>query len=189
MSLDKIAEMGRNAFWEERVAEVRAFAHSHNRWPSTVSEDEDEKRLAQWWSRQKNYYNAYKKKNKNKNLRATGMCEHRAEAMRSLLDAFPNFDRDVKWMNLYNKVKRRIDKHGKLWPYNTQDKSEQKALRWWNQQKTFCRKFLDDEIKGGMTKRRFDLVQSLLERMGHPPIAKVENKNFKEILGFDEPEA
>tara|TARA_B100001778_G_scaffold334984_1_gene350341 strand:- start:18812 stop:19387 length:576 start_codon:yes stop_codon:yes gene_type:complete len=182
MPENRRSKKSRDEQWNARLQEVRAFAHSHNRWPSTTSDDESEKKLAQWWSRQKYYYNRYEETGS-----APGMNSERSSAMSSLIEAFARFERDGIWMYRYNKVKRQIDNHGRLWHYNTTNPEEEKTLRWWNQQKTFCRKYLNGEPSGGMTKRRAKLVQSLQEKIGQPLIREDDNTNFKEVLGFEAP--
>ena len=167
--------------WNDRLAEVRAFAHSQNRWPSTTSKDETEKKLAQWWSRQKYYYNLFEK-----NGSASGMNPERVIAMKTLIDSFSKFERDGIWMYRFNRVQRRIENHGQLWPYNTTDEEDEKTLRWWNQQKTFCRKFIKGETVGGMTAERAKLVQELQDKIGRPLLREQEPENIEEVLGFSD---
>lgn len=171
-----------NTKWNSRLEEVRAFAQLNDRWPSTSSDDASEKKLGQWWSRQKNAYHTYKNKGK-----CRGMNSERAIAVSSLINSFILFERDGEWMRQYNKVKRRIENYGRLWPYGEKNKENQKTKQWWNLQKTFCRKFLKGEEVGGMTKERAALIESLQEKTGESIVIGNSVFTFKEILGFRKP--
>lgn len=178
----KSSKKSRDEKWQNHLADVRAFAHSHNRWPSTTAEDEVEKKLAQWWSRQKYYNNIFEKKGV-----APGMDKERSEAVNHLIESFEHFERDGQWMYRYKKVRNRINNHGRLWPYNTKNKEEERTLRWFNQQKTFCRKFYKGEVVGGMTKKRAEKIAFLQGKLGQPLFRDTSNK-FEEVLGFEDPD-
>jgi len=147
--------------WNIRLGEVREFAKSNNKWPSTTSSDDYEKSLAQWWSRYKYYYNQ-----KEKTGKAISMTDERVSAISSVINEFSNFERGGIWEDRYKKVRKQIKSTGKLWSYKTGDKEEEKTLRWWNQQKTFYRKFRKGTVIGGMTEGRANKVESLLEELG-----------------------
>lgn len=166
--------------FNERIDELTKFAHNNQRWPSTISKDEEEKTLGSWWSRNKYYYNQFKAGKK-----APGMNEEKAKEISKLLIVFENFERDAKWQLNYDKVKDRIEKHEKLWPYKTENEEEQQILRWWNQQKNFARKFIDGKETGGMNQKRFKLVKKLQDKIGDPLVKDYSNA-FTEIMGFYE---
>lgn len=168
--------------WNSRLNDVREFANLNDRWPSTASDDDNEKNLGQWWSRQKNAYQRY-----NDIGKYPGMNKERASAISSLLKSFVRFERDGEWMYQYNRVKKRIENHGTLWPYGEKNKENQKTKRWWNIQKTFCRKFLRGEEVGGMTKERAKLIEELQEKTGENIVIGNSIFKFKEILGFKKP--
>lgn len=174
----------RSEEWFSNLSQVRSFAHAQNRWPSTISKDEKERSLAQWWARQKGYANTYKKKGK-----APGMNDERADAAKTLVKVFIHFEREGSWIYQYNRVKRRIRTHKKLWDYNTKVVENKKTIVWWNQQKTFARKFNDGEVVCGMTVKRARMVGRMLKRMGLGlEINKDPNlsNKFKQISGFND---
>lgn len=173
-------EQNRDKKWFDNLSKVRAFAHTNSRWPSTSSKDDDEKKLGQWWSRQKYHYNKYAETGE-----GVGMNEQRANSMKKLIKGFSHFERDGVWMRQYKKIERKIDLDGKLWPYDSGKPKDQKTLRWWNQQKTFYRKYLKGQPCGGMNQERAELVEKLQIRIGKPLIRDYEG-NFEEILGFKE---
>jgi len=152
--------------WNQRLDEVREFADKNSRWPSTTAKDTDEKALAQWWSRYKYYYKKYRETGQ-----AAGMTRGRADAIEKLISSHKGFERDGVWNSRYKKVAQRIDEVGKLWSYKTTNPDEEKVLRWWNQQKTFYRKFRKGDRVGGMTAERADRVEGLLKQLNQPIIA------------------
>jgi len=155
------------AEWNQRLNEVRAFAEYLNRWPSTTSKDKTEKSLAQWWSRYKYYC-----KKKQTTGSAAGMTSARVEAINKLITDFPDFERDGIWNQRFDQVKKRLEEVGKLWSYKTEDKEEERVLRWWNQQKTFYRKFRKGKTNvGGMTETRAVKVEGLLGKLGQKTIS------------------
>jgi hypothetical protein len=156
---------GRAADWANRIDQVRSFAQTNNRWPSTTAKDESELKLAQWWSRQKYYFKKFEKGEK-----SPGINDDRAQIIRDLISDFAAFERDGIWIGRYNIVKSRIQTAQKLWPYDTENDEEKRVLRWWNQQKTFYRKFRKGTKAGGMTERRAQLVEQLLGLLGQPLI-------------------
>lgn len=156
-------KLSRSEAWDKHFAEVKAFTQVNQRWPSTAPSvaDEHEKRIGQWWSRQKYYFNKHETGKK-----SIGINEKRAEAMRTLIATFGSLERDGVWDMRYHAVHMRIKNHGKLWPYNSSNSEEQKTTRWWSQQKTFYRKFRKGEVYGGMTESRCLKVETILRAMG-----------------------
>lgn len=156
--------------WNANLNKVKHFAHEHQRWPSTVAETEDEKVLGLWWSRQR--YNFAKKETGGK----AGLSDERASKIRAALGMFGMFELDGKWDVRHRLVQNRIRSHSKLWPYKTANEEDQKNLRWWNQQKTFYRKFRKGEPNsGGMTEERAIKVESILRLIGETIIPRNPN--------------
>ncbi len=153
--------------WNQKIAEIRQFASQHQRWPSTTAEDEAEKKLAQWWSRQKYYFKKHEDGQKSPGINAA-----RADIIRSLIDSFEAYERDGIWDTRYALVLKQIKDHNKLWSYKTENKEEEKVLRWWNQQKTFYRKFRKGDRSGGMTDERAEKVENVLRTLGQSIIPK-----------------
>lgn len=148
----------RSVEWNQNLERVKNFASSNGKWPSTMSKDPSEKSLAQWWSRQKYFLG------KND----SSLSPERAEIVKQVIDSYGSFERDGVWETRYNFVIEKYKKDGKLWPYSTKNEEEQKSIRWWNQQKTFARKFKSDPNSqcGGMTQDRFSKIEALMRVMG-----------------------
>ena len=166
----------RAADWANRIDEVQRFAQTNNRWPSTTAQDESELKLAQWWSRQKYYFKKFEKGEK-----SPGINDDRAKIIRNLISDFAAFERDGIWIGRYNIVKSRIQTAQKLWPYDTENDEEKRVLRWWNQQKTFYRKFRKGDRVGGMTAERADLVENLLKRLNQPIMADTSSNTPQSV--------
>jgi len=162
--------------WNQRLDEVREFADKNSRWPSTMAKDADEQALAQWWSRYKYYYKKYRETGQ-----AAGMTRGRADAIEKLISSNKNFERDGVWNSRYKKVAQRINEAGKLWSYKTTNPDEEKTLRWWNQQKTFYRKFRKGNHIGGMTAERADRVENLLKQLNHPIVSNTPSDTTHSI--------
>lgn len=160
-------KLSRAEEWNQKIAEIRQFATDHARWPSTTADDETEKKLAQWWSRQKYYFKKHEE-----GLKSPGINGARADIIRELIESFDAYERDGVWDTRYNLVLEQLKNHNKMWSYKTTDKEEEKVLRWWNQQKTFYRKFRKDEKSGGMTEERAQKVEAVLKILGQAVIPK-----------------
>lgn len=160
---ETMSETNRKTEWNQNFEQVKAFAANNKRWPSTTSKDETEKALGQWWSRQK--YLLGKKANGDK---APGISPEREIILKALIEENTSFERDGIWEGRYNKVVAKFKADGKLWPYATTDIEELKSIRWWNQQKTFARKFKaePDKAYGGMTQERYNKIVVLMREMG-----------------------
>lgn len=156
--------------WNLHFGEVQVFTQSNLRWPSTTSDDNVEKSLAQWWSRQKYYFKKYERGEK-----SPGINESRANIIRNLIASHGSYERDGVWDTRYYLVQMQIKNHNKLWPYNTKDTLAEQVMRWWNQQKTFYRKFRKGERLGGMTEERAQKVEDILRLLQQPIIPKNPN--------------
>jgi hypothetical protein len=159
-----MAESKRQAEWTEHFEQVKQFAATNKRWPSTTSKDETEKALGQWWSRQK-----YLLAKKAAGEKAPGISLEREALLKGLIDVNEALERDGIWETRYNLVVAKYKNDGKLWPYASENEEEQKTIRWWNQQKTFARKYKvkPEEAYGGMTQNRFEKITALMRAMGH----------------------
>jgi hypothetical protein len=155
-----MAESKKKIEWNENFESVKTFAAANKRWPSTTSKDETEKELGQWWSRQKYLLNHADSKAK--------LSDERSKLLSDLVELNSGLERDGVWDRRYTAVADKFKADNKLWPYATENKEEQKNIRWWNQQKTFARKFKanPDKPYGGMTQERFDKVAALMRVMG-----------------------
>ena len=150
--------------WNNKIGEIRSFAENNSSWPSTTSENVEEKRLAQWWSRQKYYFKKFESSEK-----APGINDERASIIRNLLQSFATYERDGIWNARYNRVKAQVSNTGKLWSYKTEKETEEgKILRWFNQQKTFYRQWRRNDHKGGMTEARAQKIEAVLLLLGQP---------------------
>jgi len=158
-----MAESNRQIEWNTKFAEVKQFSTTNNRWPSTTAENEVEKILGQWWSRQKYLLNK-----KLEGKPAPGISDEREAQLKGLIESNSTFERDGIWDTRYASVLAKFKADGKLWPYATTDVEQQKSIRWWNQQKTFARKFQTDpaSVHGGMTQDRFNKVLALMKDLG-----------------------
>ena len=159
-----MAESKRQTEWAEHFEQVKQFAATNKRWPSTTSKDETEKALGQWWSRQK-----YLLSKKAAGEKAPGISPEREGLLKGLIDVNETLERDGIWETRYKLVVAKYKNDGKLWPYASENAEEQKTIRWWNQQKTFARKFKakPEEAYGGMTQDRFEKIAALMRAMGH----------------------
>lgn len=158
-----MSKSNRQAEWDTKLGEVKAFSSDKKRWPSTTSKDEVEKELGQWWSRQKYLLNK-----KIAGEKAPGITTEREAQLKDLIAGNESFERDGIWDYRYKMVVDKFKADSKLWPYATKDEEQLKSIRWWNQQKTFARKFKTDSSKahGGMTQDRYDKVVALARVMG-----------------------
>jgi hypothetical protein len=111
-----MAESNRQNEWNTRFEEVKAFAEANKRWPSTTAENEQEKAIGQWWSRQKYLCNK-----KAENKPAPGLSDERESLLKSLIDSHSSFERDGVWQTKYQVVLDKFKADGKLWAYATQD--------------------------------------------------------------------
>jgi hypothetical protein len=171
-----MAESKRQAEWTQQFEQVKQFAANNKKWPSTTSKDETEKALGQWWSRQK-----YLLAKKSAGEKAPGISTERETLLKGLIDSNESFERGGIWEDRYNLVVTKYKTDGKLWPYASENQEEQKTIRWWNQQKTFARKYKanPEAAYGGMTQDRFDKISALMRVMGH-------NIDDKEEIGTEE---
>lgn len=163
--------------WGNKLAEVREFASTQSRWPSTtakpankddaasVATAQTEKALGQWWSRQKYYYNRFVNGES-----AAGMTKEKADQISVLIDKFAAFERDGIWDSRYQSCKTKIEKDKGLWSYR--DTENEKIVRWWNQQKTFYRKYRKGTEMGGMTAERADLIEGLMKALGEKTLVQ-----------------
>lgn len=150
--------------WQEKIQEVEQFAQENLRWPSTLSENSEEKKIAQWWSRQKYYI-----KQKKEGGRAPGITQEREDIIQDLVKKFSGLERDGNWENYYLQVKTKIVTSRSLWYYKTDDPIEKQLNRWFHQQSTFYRKFRQNKDNcGGMTEERAHKIEQLLGLLGKP---------------------
>jgi len=156
--------------WDVKLGKVQFFAKENNRWPSTTADDESELKLAQWWSRQKYYYKKFLKGEKSPGINAV-----RGIMIKTIIENNGAYERDGVWNSRFRLVKSRVTSAGKLWSYNTENKEDKQVIRWWNQQKTFYRKFRKNEKRGGMTEKRAKKVEELMTLLGIPIIPKIED--------------
>lgn len=145
--------------WEQKLSEVVDFASKNGRWPGTTSKSPEEKNLAQWWARIKYYHKKFVQ-----NKAAPGMDQQRADTITDIINKFDSLERDGIWNTTFEKCKNKVEADKVLWSYKDADNA--KIVRWWNQQKTFYRKFRKGIRVGGMTAPRADLVESLLKMLG-----------------------
>lgn len=145
----------RNDTWNTNIQNVKTFAETNSRWPSTTSENPEEKALAQWFSRQKFLLNK------------GDMKDDRKAIISNLILSFSTLERDGIWESRYQQVLSYYKANNKLWESSSDNIEEVKMYRWWNQQKTFARKFKKNpnESSGGMTQERFDKVISAVKAM------------------------
>lgn len=158
-----MSESNRQTEWNHNFEQVKTFAANNKRWPSTTSKEAEEKTLGQWWSRQK--YLLGKKASGGK---APGISDEREAILKTLIESNANFEREGIWETRYNLVVAKFKADGKLWAYATTDIEELKSIRWWNQQKTFARRFKvePDKAYGGMTQERYSKIVALMRVMG-----------------------
>jgi len=166
-----MSESNRQTEWNKNFEQLKAFASANERWPSTTSTDAEEKAIGQWWSRQKYLLNK-----KAEGGEAPGISPERETLLKSFIESLSHLERDGIWDTRYGIILNQIKTHNKLWPYATTNPEEQKGIRWWNQQKTFARKFKADPSKpsGGMTQKRFDKIVELMSLMGDSLEAKAQ---------------
>ena len=155
-----VEKINRSEEWDKKLEEVREFASNNKRWPSTTSDDPTEKSLAQWWSRQKYYFNKFEQKEE-----SPGINEDRANRIKATIASFESYERDGIWDVRYNIVVKQLKEHGKMWSYKTTNKEEEKIGRWWNQQKTFYRKFRKGETSSGMNEERAQKIEEVLKML------------------------
>ncbi len=160
-------KLNRNEEWEANLKRVQAFSTEHGRWPSTTAEVAEEKSLAQWWSRQKYYFGRFQNKEE-----APGITDERAKAIQSTIEAGEVYERDGIWDKRFLLVANQLKTHGRLWSYKSENKEDLQVLRWWNQQKTFYRKYRKGESAGGMTAERAEKVEMLMKLLGDTIIPK-----------------
>ena len=161
-------KLNRNEEWEANLKRVEAFSTQNGRWPSTTAEAPEEKSLAQWWSRQKYYCGRFLNKEE-----APGITEDRAKAIQAAIEAGEVYERDGIWDRRFLLVANQLKTHGRLWSYKSENKEDLQVLRWWNQQKTFYRKYRKGENGGGMTEDRAEKVEMLMKLLGDTIIPKV----------------
>jgi len=157
-----MAESKKQIEWNENLEKVKQFASANKKWPSTTSKDETEKNLGQWWSRQK-----YLLTNNKGEGKAT-LSDERKALVSGTIELYSELERDGIWDKKYGVIADKIKADGKLWKYATENEDEQKSIRWWNQQKTFARKFKANSTGsfGGMNQPRYDKVVALMRVMG-----------------------
>jgi hypothetical protein len=165
--------------WTASLDAVNAFINANARYPSTTSQNPSEKTLAQWWSRQR-YLLA-----KHKNSEKTSLTPQQIESLEQSLTKNESLERDGVWNKRYEIIVNQYKMHGKLFSYKSDNADEQKAMRWWNQQKTFARKFLTNPESpvGGMTKDRFDKIIALLRLTGHEINNSLETQSSSQNNG------
>ena len=172
MSLNKKPSKTKATEWSQKIKEVEDFAEKHSKWPSTLSDDEHEKAIAQWWSHQKYYI-----KQKESGKRAPGINDDREKCINDLIKKFAGLERDGSWETKYRQVKTKIITSGSLWSYKTTDPAEKKLNRWFHQQSTFYRKFRQNRPNiGGMTEERAQKIEKLLGLLGKKIEPKQENQ-------------
>lgn len=145
------------AEWDVKLAAVRTFAETNKRWPSTTSKEEEEKSLAQWFSRVKYYAQQEKPDEK-----AQGIAPDKAVRVRELVAQFPSLERDGRWDTKFRQVELRILAARSLWSQKGATDEQMKLIRWWNQQKTFLKKFRSGTPITGMTDDRASRIEKLM---------------------------
>lgn len=155
--------MSRSDKWNTSLEAINSFVAAHEKYPSTTSSNPAEKSLAQWWSRQKFMLKKHRANEK------SNLNTEQVAAVEGLLLKHERFERDGIWDNQYNMLVHEFKLSGRIFDLKTANDEQKKAIRWWNQQKTFARKFLLDSENpvGGMTQERFDKILALLRLMGH----------------------
>lgn len=162
------AKVNRQAEWDQKIEQVKTFSEANKRWPSTTSKDETEKALAQWWSRQK-----YMLRKIQEGEKIASITPERQKALQEIVDNNSSLERDGVWNTRFDLIANKFKADSKLWAYASTNEDEQKSLRWWNQQKTFARKFKTSTTPiGGMTQARYDKVAGLMRVMGQDPEAE-----------------
>lgn len=158
-----MSESNRQTEWNQNFELVKTFAANNKRWPSTTSKEAEEKTLGQWWSRQK-----YLLGKKTDGGKAPGISPEREAILKTLIESNANFEREGIWETRYSLVVAKFKADNKLWAYASTDEEELKSIRWWNQQKTFARKFKlePDKSYGGMTQERYSKIVALMRVMG-----------------------
>ena len=155
--------MSRKDQWKTSLDAIKTFINANNKYPSTTSTNPGEKSLAQWWSRQRHLLA------KHKNNEKTSLDSTQVDALESLMINNESRERDGIWNDRYNKLVNQYKLSNKLFDYKSDSAEEQKIMRWWNQQKTFARKYLKNPESpvGGITQDRFDKIVALLRLQGH----------------------
>ena len=158
--------MSRAEKWNSSLEAVKAFVNTNNRYPSTTSKNLSEKSLAQWWSRQK----FLRKQN--------SLPQEQFDAVESVVSTFAHLERDGLWNNYYDTLVSQFKLNGKISPA-TNDPNQTRLVRWWNQQKTFARKFQANPESpiGGITTERYNKILALARLIGTSLDASQESIN------------
>lgn len=159
--------LNRNEEWEANLKKVQEFSTQNGRWPSTTSENAEEKKIAQWWSRQKYYLGRFENKEED-----PGITEDRVKLMQDAISVGKIYERDGIWDKRFLIVANQLKAHGRLWSYKCENEEFLQILRWWNQQKTFYRKYRKGENIGGMTEDRAGKVEMLMKLLGETIIPR-----------------
>lgn len=154
--------MNRTDKWNASFDAVRTYINTHGKYPSTTSKNIAEKSLAQWWSRQKYLLKQQKQNNTNQ------LSPQQLESVEGLVQQNENLERSGLWDDYYNQIVNKYKQDGKVFSHTSESANEAKLARWWNQQKTFARKFAATQIQtqNGMNQERYDKVVALLRVMG-----------------------
>lgn len=165
--------MSRKDQWKTSLDAIKTFINAHHKYPSTTSTNPAEKSLAQWWSRQRHLLAKHAAGEK------TSLDSNQIDSLQSVMVQNKVLDRDGVWNERYNKLVHRFKGYNKLFDYKSDSTEEQLIMRWWNQQKTFARKYAKNPESpvGGLTQDRFDKVVALLRLLGHEITDSLETQN------------
>lgn len=158
-----MSNSNRETEWNNKLEQVKNFAVNNKCWPSSASKEPTEKNLGSWWSRQKYLFNK-----KDDSKYSFNLSPERKDSINLLIKSHINFERDGIWEDQYKTIVDKIKVDKKLWPYSSTNTEERSSICWWNQQKSFARKFKIDPSKscGGMTQERWDKIEALARVVG-----------------------
>lgn len=155
--------------WYENLRILTEFNSRSASYPSTLSKDADEKSLATWWARQKYLYKQHKNGGK------CSLDERQIASIETIINRNQNLERDYLWNSRFEKIQSQYNTHQTLFSSTSQNIEEVKLMRWWNQQKTSARKFLQNIRTNGMNQERYNRIADLMRSMDQEISATAES--------------
>ena len=138
--------------WAKHWNSSKSFYETHNKWPTTGTDDLEEKRLGIWVNNQRVV---------GKKL-AAGQKSAMTRERYEILDTYPGWEWDplaIAWNNSWEAVKAFVETRNR-WPFQTADDLEEKQLGIWMQaQRTQGKKLVAGQ-KSAMTRERYEILDA-----------------------------
>jgi ribosomal protein S17E len=154
---------------------IREFIEKNNKLPSTISKNQDEKKIGKAWSRYK-----------------TGTCKHlHTDFVNEITNKYPELFVDTVQQN-YQLIREFIEKNNKLPSHSSKNQDEKKIGIAWSSYKTGTYKHLHTDFVNEITNKypelfidttqqNYQLIREFIEKNNKLPSSMGKNQDEKKI--------